>query len=183
MTSHKGLLVFPFHFLFTIFNANLLMIGWLVGWLVDNLSKRLKRSGCLRQCVSCGLWMSCSWVVKHEAARMLHRGFTAAAVWSQSWSISIHCSAATVSTAPDSWQAAMNCVGCGKPITDRYLLKAIDEFWHEDCLKCSCCECRLGEVGSSLFVKGDLLLCRRDYLRSACLISYSDDWRKYNLFA
>ena len=68
----------------------------------------------------------------------------------------------------------MNCVGCRKPINDRYLLKAIDEFWHEDCLKCSCCECRLGEVGSSLFVKGDLLLCRRDYLRSDIfyLISY-----------
>jgi len=46
---------------------------------------------------------------------------------------------------------------------------AVDQFWHEDCLKCSCCECRLGEVGSSLFVKADLLLCRRDYLRSVGL--------------
>ena len=63
----------------------------------------------------------------------------------------------------------MNCAGCRKAIVDRYYLVAIDQFWHEDCLKCSCCECRLGEVGSSLFVKGDLLLCRRDYLRSAAL--------------
>lgn len=57
------------------------------------------------------------------------------------------------------------CFACKKPITDRYLLKAIDKYWHEDCLKCSCCDCRLGEVGSTLFTKADLLLCRRDYLR------------------
>ena len=54
----------------------------------------------------------------------------------------------------------MNCAGCRKQIVDRYYLAAIDELWHEDCLKCSCCECRLGEVGSSLFVKGDLLTGR-----------------------
>ena len=57
------------------------------------------------------------------------------------------------------------CAGCKKKITDRYLLKAIDQLWHEDCLKCSCCDCRLGEVGSTLFTKANLLLCRRDYLR------------------
>jgi hypothetical protein len=38
-------------------------------------------------------------------------------------------------------------------------------FWHEDCLKCGCCDCRLGEVGHSLYTKGNLLLCKRDYLR------------------
>ena len=52
-----------------------------------------------------------------------------------------------------------------QPITERYLLKALDQLWHEDCLKCSCCDCRLGEVGSTLFAKANLLLCRRDYLR------------------
>nr|CAD7430421.1 unnamed protein product [Timema monikensis] len=52
-------------------------------------------------------------------------------------------------------------VGCGC----RYLLKALDLFWHEDCLKCGCCDCRLGEVGSTLYTKADLILCRRDYLR------------------
>ncbi|KAK3593929.1 hypothetical protein CHS0354_011532 [Potamilus streckersoni] len=57
------------------------------------------------------------------------------------------------------------CSGCKKSITDRYLLKALDQYWHEDCLKCSCCDCRLGEVGSTLFSKANLLLCRRDYLR------------------
>ncbi|KAI8505760.1 Protein with similarity to mammalian ELMO [Branchiostoma belcheri] len=57
------------------------------------------------------------------------------------------------------------CAGCKKKIKDRYLLKALDQFWHEDCLKCACCECRLGEVGSTLFTKANLILCRRDYLR------------------
>lgn len=47
----------------------------------------------------------------------------------------------------------------------RYLLKALDMYWHEDCLKCGCCDCRLGEVGSTLYTKGNLLLCKRDYLR------------------
>ncbi|XP_053635860.1 uncharacterized protein [Cherax quadricarinatus] len=57
------------------------------------------------------------------------------------------------------------CGGCGKRINDRYLLKAVDLYWHEDCLKCGCCDCRLGEVGSTLYKKANLLLCKRDYLR------------------
>ncbi|CAG0909817.1 unnamed protein product, partial [Darwinula stevensoni] len=56
------------------------------------------------------------------------------------------------------------CASCGKKITDRYLLKAMDLYWHEDCLKCGCCDCRLGEVGSSLYTKANLILCKRDYL-------------------
>lgn len=66
-------------------------------------------------------------------------------------------------------QSQMNvhqlCAGCGKSIQDRYLLKALDMLWHEDCLKCGCCDCRLGEVGSTLYTKGNLMLCKRDYLR------------------
>ena len=57
------------------------------------------------------------------------------------------------------------CHACKKKIGDRYLLKALDLYWHEDCLKCSCCDCRLGEVGSTLFSKANMLLCKRDYLR------------------
>ncbi|KAI9554728.1 hypothetical protein GHT06_020004 [Daphnia sinensis] len=57
------------------------------------------------------------------------------------------------------------CAGCGHLIKDRYLLQALDSYWHEDCLKCSCCGCRLGEVGSNLFTKANLMLCKRDYLR------------------
>ncbi|CAN8004156.1 unnamed protein product, partial [Ixodes pacificus] len=58
------------------------------------------------------------------------------------------------------------CAGCQKPIRERFLLKALDQLWHEDCLKCACCDCRLGEVGSTLFTKANLILCKRDYLRS-----------------
>lgn len=57
------------------------------------------------------------------------------------------------------------CANCGKRITERFLLKALDLFWHEDCLKCGCCDCRLGEVGSTLYTKANLILCKRDYLR------------------
>ncbi|XP_035218618.1 LIM domain only protein 3-like [Stegodyphus dumicola] len=59
----------------------------------------------------------------------------------------------------------VDCASCQKPIRERYLLKALDQFWHEDCLKCACCDCRLGEVGSTLFTKANLILCKRDYLR------------------
>ncbi|XP_057380736.1 LIM/homeobox protein Awh-like isoform X1 [Daphnia carinata] len=57
------------------------------------------------------------------------------------------------------------CSGCATPIVDQYLLKALDCYWHEDCLKCGCCDCRLGEVGSTLYTKANLILCKRDYLR------------------
>ncbi|KAL1400950.1 hypothetical protein pipiens_007012 [Culex pipiens pipiens] len=57
------------------------------------------------------------------------------------------------------------CAGCKKHIQDRFLLRALDLLWHEDCLKCGCCDCRLGEVGSTLYTKGNLMLCKRDYLR------------------
>ncbi|XP_078457662.1 rhombotin-2 [Lampetra fluviatilis] len=57
------------------------------------------------------------------------------------------------------------CGGCRQPISDRYLLKAIEQFWHEDCLSCDLCGCRLGEVGRRLYYKLGRKLCRRDYLR------------------
>lgn len=67
------------------------------------------------------------------------------------------------------------CFGCRKAIRERFLLKALDHHWHEDCLKCACCDCRLGEVGSTLFTKGNLILCKRDYLRWV-IIPFSS-WR------
>lgn len=57
------------------------------------------------------------------------------------------------------------CNGCKLPINDRFLLRSLDKFWHEDCLKCSSCHCRLAELGSTLFSRENLVLCRRDYLR------------------
>ncbi|XP_076642091.1 LIM domain only protein 3 isoform X1 [Halictus rubicundus] len=57
------------------------------------------------------------------------------------------------------------CAGCGKTIAERFYLKALDLYWHEDCLKCECCDCRLGEVGNTLYTKANLILCKRDYFR------------------
>ncbi|GBP03740.1 Rhombotin-1 [Eumeta japonica] len=74
-------------------------------------------------------------------------------------------------SAPAAPQAAQQnqqpqiCAGCSKVITERYLLKALDQLWHEDCLKCGCCDCRLGEVGHTLYTRANLILCKRDYLR------------------
>ena len=75
-------------------------------------------------------------------------------------------SATTTTTGNGTAVKAELCAGCRLPITERYLLRALDSSWHEDCLRCSCCDCRLGEVGSTLFTRSNLLLCRRDYLRS-----------------
>lgn len=57
------------------------------------------------------------------------------------------------------------CAGCNGKIRDRFMLQALDRYWHEDCLKCACCDCRLGRVGSTLYTRANLILCRRDYLR------------------
>lgn len=77
--------------------------------------------------------------------------------------------ASSVSAAPNpmgtAGGTARECAGCRKRITERFLLKALDLFWHEDCLKCGCCDCRLGEVGSTLYNRANLILCKRDYLR------------------
>ncbi|KAK0135757.1 Rhombotin-1 [Merluccius polli] len=56
------------------------------------------------------------------------------------------------------------CAGCNGKIRDRFMLQALDRYWHEDCLKCACCDCRLGQLGSTLYTRANLILCRRDYL-------------------
>ncbi|CAJ0955260.1 unnamed protein product, partial [Mesorhabditis belari] len=60
------------------------------------------------------------------------------------------------------------CGGCNQPIIDRYMLNAADKFWHEACLKCSCCQVALPKLGSRFFVKYDQLLCKNDYQRLYC---------------
>lgn len=66
------------------------------------------------------------------------------------------------------------CVGCGCKILDRFLLFALDGYWHCHCLKCSCCQAQLAEIGSSCFTKRGLILCKSDYIRS--------DYRNNTLF-
>ncbi|KAK7095282.1 LIM domain transcription factor LMO4.1-like [Littorina saxatilis] len=57
------------------------------------------------------------------------------------------------------------CAGCGRGIQDRFLLHALDRYWHTGCLKCSCCQAQLGEIGKSCFTKAGMILCRNDYIR------------------
>ncbi|XP_025113034.1 LIM domain transcription factor LMO4-A-like isoform X2 [Pomacea canaliculata] len=61
--------------------------------------------------------------------------------------------------------AARCCAGCGGRIQDRFLLHALDRYWHTGCLKCSCCQAQLGEIGTSCFTKAGMILCRNDYIR------------------
>ncbi|KAJ7383482.1 spinal cord association neuron differentiation [Desmophyllum pertusum] len=58
-----------------------------------------------------------------------------------------------------------SCGGCGEKILDRFLLLALDQYWHVNCLKCSCCSVRLGEVGTSCYAKGGMILCKNDYVK------------------
>ncbi|EPB80802.1 LIM domain protein [Ancylostoma ceylanicum] len=59
----------------------------------------------------------------------------------------------------------IKCAACAHPILDRYMLQADGRLWHEDCLKCALCHCRLGEMGSKLYIKQDLMMCENDYRR------------------
>ena len=60
---------------------------------------------------------------------------------------------------------AKACAGCGGRIQDRFLLHAMDRYWHTGCLKCSCCQGKLGEIGTSCYTKAGMILCRNDYVR------------------
>lgn len=64
-----------------------------------------------------------------------------------------------------SYPAVKTCAGCMKAIEERYLLKAVDKFWHTTCLKCCECGVVLEQIGKSCFVKGTAILCRYDYMR------------------
>ncbi|KRF82013.1 LIM domain transcription factor LMO4.1 isoform X2 [Drosophila virilis] len=55
------------------------------------------------------------------------------------------------------------CGGCGDKISDRYLLYALDRYWHNGCLKCHCCGAMLADVGASCFTRRGLILCKKDY--------------------
>jgi LIM domain len=57
------------------------------------------------------------------------------------------------------------CRGCSEPILDRFLLQAMDSFWHTACLRCSTCGAVLGEVGATCYTRAGMVLCRNDYIR------------------
>src|SRR6218665_253192 len=57
------------------------------------------------------------------------------------------------------------CYGCQGNILDRFLLYALDHYWHTTCLKCSLCQVQLEEVGSSCFTRAGMILCKPDYIK------------------
>lgn len=61
--------------------------------------------------------------------------------------------------------ALKHCAGCGGKIVERFLLHALDRYWHNGCLKCTCCGAMLAEIGTSCFTKGGMILCKTDYTR------------------
>lgn len=57
------------------------------------------------------------------------------------------------------------CAACGREIADRFLLHAIDRYWHTECLRCSACQAPLADLGSTCFTRAGMTLCRPDYIR------------------
>ncbi|XP_059139909.1 uncharacterized protein LOC131928029 [Physella acuta] len=55
------------------------------------------------------------------------------------------------------------CLGCQKPVFDRYVLHVKDHgYWHAECLKCSNCQDNLS-THKSCYVKNEQVFCRNDY--------------------
>lgn len=56
------------------------------------------------------------------------------------------------------------CAGCGVKILERFLLFAMDRYWHNTCLKCSVCQMLLADM-KSCFAKDGLIFCKNDYTK------------------
>ena len=57
------------------------------------------------------------------------------------------------------------CAQCRKKIQGKFVLRALDQFWHEGCLKCSYCNTQLADIGPKFYFRGEMILCKRDYIR------------------
>ncbi|XP_043271166.1 protein lin-11-like [Venturia canescens] len=66
---------------------------------------------------------------------------------------------------PSVQSSGQNCAGCGGRIVERWLLHALDRYWHNSCLKCSYCGAALADMGTSCYAKSGLILCKHDYVR------------------
>ncbi|KAL3317293.1 Major facilitator superfamily domain-containing protein 10 [Cichlidogyrus casuarinus] len=61
--------------------------------------------------------------------------------------------------------AMTRCNRCEMEIREAFLLQADGKSWHEDCLRCTCCNVRLSEVSRWCYFKMRLPFCKNDYLR------------------
>ncbi|KAL3077915.1 hypothetical protein niasHS_013444 [Heterodera schachtii] len=58
------------------------------------------------------------------------------------------------------------CAECENPIAGNWCLYAISRYWHEECLRCVCCECRLvDQQNDHFFFRDGLCLCAWHYVR------------------
>lgn len=56
------------------------------------------------------------------------------------------------------------CAGCGRRISDRYYLFAVERRWHSSCLQC--CQCRRALDGEiTCFARDGNIYCKKDYYR------------------
>lgn len=56
------------------------------------------------------------------------------------------------------------CAGCGRRISDRFYLSAVDRKWHATCLQCCQCHATLeGEI--TCFTRHGNIYCKKDYYR------------------
>ncbi|KAL0894563.1 hypothetical protein ABMA27_013135 [Loxostege sticticalis] len=65
--------------------------------------------------------------------------------------------------------ALKECAGCGGKIVERFLLHALDRYWHHGCLKCTCCGQALADMGRSFYFKAYLL--PNTYLCTNCKLA------------
>jgi len=63
---------------------------------------------------------------------------------------------------------AATCVGCGRPIFDRYVLAAQSGLlqWHTGCLRCAQCGQLIDESSRTCFVRHRNVYCSLDFHRS-----------------
>ena len=56
------------------------------------------------------------------------------------------------------------CHGCRTPIYDQYYTVIDTRAYHNLCVQCCVCRCRLDQQGSC-YLKHDAIFCRDDYVR------------------
>ncbi|XP_066599637.1 LIM domain transcription factor LMO4.2 isoform X2 [Prorops nasuta] len=66
---------------------------------------------------------------------------------------------------PSGPNGIQQCAGCGGQIMERWLLFAMERYWHNGCLKCSYCGAALAEIARSCYFRSGMILCRNDYRR------------------